>query len=227
MIRLCLSLAVLAASLSPLAAGIFSRKKLDAGRVRQLVEVLRAEPDEKKRKAAVAELKDADPRAHTDAVLALVATLQRDSAPAVRVEAADAIRQFRLVFPVAGLSLETAAETDPSPLVRDAAQQALWEYHLLGYRSSKGTDGFAGQTAEPPLAKPPARVVKAAAPPIVVPVSLVKPQDVVSLGPPRMAPPLPAPVATPQSGIRTVLSAVPPAVFNVTAEPPLAKKRAR
>jgi hypothetical protein len=221
------ALALLAAAVlvPPLTAGVFTRKKVDAARVKQLVEVLRSDADERKRRAAIAELKDADPRTHTDAVLALVGSLQNDPAPAVRSDAADAIRQLKLVIPLAGLALETAAESDSSPHVRDAARQALWEYHLAGYRSAKGADGFAGQTPEPPLAKPPARVAKAAAAPVVIPVAAVKPQELVSFTPPKAAPPVPVP--TPSPGIRTVVSAAPPAVLNATAEPPLAKKLRR
>src|SRR5439155_12217329 len=133
-----------------------------------------------------AELRDADARAHPDVIPAFAWSLQHDPSAAVRADAAEAIGQSKVMIPQAGAALETAAESDPSPVVRDAARQALWEYHLIGYRSTKGADGIAGQTVDPPIAKPPAPrtpvVVGPAVPPPVpppnppiVPVS-VKPQ---------------------------------------------------
>lgn len=229
------------------AGGIFSRKpKLDAARVKALSDTIRADADERKRRAAVAELRDADPRLHPEVIPALVAALQRDPAAAVRVDAADAIGQYKLVFPLAGLALEAAAEGDPSGPVRDAAHQALWEYHLGGYRSAKGADGIAGQTAEPPIAPPasrrPVAVVQAVpqakageptpavlpttahdpappAPPVVVALKpTFPPSGVTAPGLPRFVEP--TPVVAP----RTVVSAVPPSILNQTEEPPLAAK---
>lgn len=225
--RLTLAVLVAALTLSSAIAGGFQRKgRLDAARVKSLVETLRADSDERKRKAAAAELRDADPRTHSDVVTALVGSLQRDTSPGVRGESADSLRHFRVVFPVAGMALESAAEGDPSPLVRDAAQQALWEYHLGGYRSSKGSDGFAGQTAEPPLARPASRVAKASAA-IVIPVAAVKPVETISLSPPKIVPSQTQLVKPqPTTGIRTVISAAPPPVMNQTPEPPLAKRPA-
>jgi hypothetical protein len=221
--RAVLTLLTLSVVASAATAGIFNRKaRLDAARVKALVEVLRADPDERKRKAAAADLRDADPRSHGDVIPALVGSLQHDASPGVRSEAADALRQYKYVFPVAGMALEAAAEGDANPQVRDAAKQALWEYHLGGYRSAKGTDGFAGQTAEPPLARPGSRGTAAAS--VIVRTSAVTPPAVVTTEPPKAIPPVPVPSPTPVAvGIPTKVSAAPPAVLNVTEEPPLAK----
>ncbi|MBX9585383.1 MAG: HEAT repeat domain-containing protein, partial [Gemmataceae bacterium] len=151
---LLLTLAGLAVA-GPAGAGMFERKPKTAAQVKRLADGLRADGDEKRRRAAVAELREADPRVLPDVIPALVGVLQRDPSAAVRADAAEAIGSFKTAFPVAGAALEAAAEADPSAAVRDAAQQALWEYHLNGYRSLKGADGIAGQTAEPPLAKRP------------------------------------------------------------------------
>lgn len=212
--------------------GRFGRKgKADPARVRSLVEVLRTDPDERKRKAALAELAEVDARASPDAVPAIVLALQNDRAEAVRAAAAAAIGRFNAVFPVAGVALETAAEADPSPAVRGAARQALWEYHLSGYRSARGADGIAGQTAEPPRAKPVARVPVTSEPPTaLVPVTALKP--VTPPPPPASLPAFglrPGPRVSPVSpfvGARTLFSAVPP-YPNLTTEPPLAKPTAR
>ncbi|MCE9567204.1 MAG: HEAT repeat domain-containing protein [Planctomycetes bacterium] len=130
--------------------GLFTRRP-DQSRVRFLAELLRTDPDEKKRKAAVAELADADPRTHPEVMPALIAALKKDAA-AVRAAAAEVIGKFKTTFPLAGAALESIAETDPDPTVRSAAKQALWDYHLNGYRSPKTSDAGVEQTAEPPFA---------------------------------------------------------------------------
>lgn len=198
--------------------------KSDA-QVRTLVATLRTDPDEKRRRAAVAELRDADPRTQADVIPALVATVQRDPAAFVRADAADVLGGYRMVFPLAGSALESAAEADPAAVVRDVAKQALWEYHLLGYRSARGADGFHGQTAEPPVAaKPQPRP----AVPVVVPVRVDLPSvpqmtapTTVSAYRPTPPPELPAPAV---NGPRIVFTTAPPAHLNLTAEPPLARR---
>jgi len=197
--------------------------KSDA-QVRTLVTTLRTDPDEKRRRSAVAELRDADPRAQADVIPALVATLQRDPAAHVRADAADALGGYRTVFPLAGSALEAAAEADPAPVVRDVAKQALWEYHLLGYRSARGADGFAGQTAEPPVAPRP----QPRAAPTVIPVRVelpavprVAPPTAVSAYRPPPPPELPTPAA---SGPRILFTTAPPARLNLTEEPPFARR---
>src|SRR4051794_16853638 len=124
--------------------GFFHRKaRLDPARVRQLVDIVRADPDEKKRAAAIVELTDADPRVQIEVIPALVAALRKDTSEIVRRASAEVIGRLNIIFPAAGLALEDAAIADPSGAVRGAARQALWEYHLLGYRSAKGGDAFA------------------------------------------------------------------------------------
>lgn len=218
---------MLAASLQ---ASLFPprKPKLDANRVKQLAETLRTDPDEKKRRAAIAELKEADPRQIPEAMTILVSTLQRDPSPAVRADAAEAIGSIKVMVPLAGVALEIAAESDPSPAVRDAAQQALWEYHLIGYRSTKGADGIAGQTAEPPLAKPAiARpVVTVAKLPNDPPMPPVQPAVGVTPPPlpvPVLTNPPPAPKPEMKNGIRTLVTAAPPPRLNDTTEPPIAQ----
>ncbi len=199
--------------------------------VRQLVTTLRTEPDEKRRRAAITDLRDAEPRTQADVVPALIATLQRDPAAQVRADAAEALGNYRTVFPLAGAALETAAEADPAPVVRDMAKQALWEYHLLGYRSSRGSDGFLGQTPEPPVAaRPqprPVAVLQPPAPAIVParvelpPLPRVEPPTTVSAYRPPTADELPMPAPT---GPRIVFTTAPPVRLNLTEEPPLARK---
>jgi hypothetical protein len=228
------------------AGGLLPRKKTDAAKVKQLTETLRSDADEKKRKAAAVELREYDPRTHPELLAAAVAALQKDPSPAVRAEAAETIGQCRLVNPVAGLALEAAADADPARTVRDAAQQALWEYHLSGYRSARGADGFVGQTPEPPLARRPAprvavtvtspvRPAASTAPevapaPSSVPapdprVPSVMPEYSVWSSPVEAVPalPPPEPLIPLTLPVVVLVTAVPPPLLNVTAEPPLAR----
>jgi hypothetical protein len=209
-----------------------SKGKTDA-QIRTLVTTLRTEGDEKRRRAAVAELRDADPRTQADVIPALVASLQRDPSAHVRADAADALGSFRTVFPIAGSALEAAAESDPASLVRDMAQRSLWEYHLLGYRSSRGSDGFLGQSPEPPIAARPAPRPVAV---LLAPVPTVVPARV-DLPPPPVVPPTPPTVtrfrpspevvfpAPAESGPRIVFTTAPPVRLNLTEEPPIARRR--
>jgi hypothetical protein len=198
---------------------------IDGARVRQLADTLRSDPDEKRRKAAVTELADADPRVHPEVMPSLVAALRKD-APGVRASAAEAIGRFRTVFPLAGQALESAAESDPSPAVRDAAKQSLWEYHLNGYKSAKGTGLFMTQTAEPPVARP----ARAKAPVTAEPSTAhADPVARATLPMPGALPPT-APAPGPRvsllpglHGPRNILMMIAP-VANTTGEPPIAKK---
>jgi HEAT repeat protein len=205
--------------------GLFSRKsKNDPARVRQLVEIVRSEPNAKKRVAATSELAEVDPRMHADVVSALIAALRKDASDAVRAGAAEALGRFNVVYPLAGITLEDAAESDPSPAVRGAARQALWEYHLIGYRSAKGADGFAGQTIEPPIAQP-ARLTDSvtAEPPTaaVAQIADLLPTPTIAPLPPVGSPPGPG-VPPPPSATSTSVSAVQPHP-NLTVEPPIAR----
>jgi hypothetical protein len=199
---------------------------LDAARIRQLADIVRSDPDEKRRKAAVTELGDADPRVHPEVMPSLVAALRKDAA-SVRAAAAETIGRFRMVFPLAGDALEQAAESDPSQVVRDAAKQSLWEYHLSGYKSAKGKEAFLSQTAEPPIAKPagprpPVTSEPPTAPTIVVARAVPLPPPAAIPLPPTVSPPGPrvAPI-TGWNDARTVLTR--PSYANLTGEPPLAK----
>lgn len=206
--------------------GLFHRKtRLDSARVRQLVDIVRADPDEKKRKAAIRELNDADPRVQVDVIPILVLALRKDLSEAVRSAAADVIGRYSVVFPVAGLALEDAAIADRSSAVRAAARQALWEYHLLGYRSAKGGDALAAQTAEPPIAKPTLPAEPSTSEPLIAPYATT----ISGIGTPTIAP---LPPVGPPPGPRGVagqnkpgelLTAVQPHP-NLTVEPPIARR---
>ena len=247
-----LLIAALAAMPTAAPAGPFKNKpKLDAARVQTLLETLKSDPDEKKRKAAADELGAADARQMPEVAAGLTTALQKDASAGVRAEAAQSLGQLDQVYPLAGVALEAAAAGDSSPVVRLAAKRSLWEYHLSGYRSPKGADGTAAQTVEPPIAPP------AGAKPVVAlvpapPAPTVPLYPVQTSAPTAVLPPVAPPVAQPArasvmplAGPRvlrptflsdlmphlrpapppTVLNGPPP-ILNMTAEPPIAKRAA-
>ena len=253
MSRLRRSLALVLAALAvlpPLAeAGPFKKSKPDATRVRTLLETLKSDPDEKKRRAAADELGAADVRQSPDVATALTTALQKDASASVRVEAAQSLGQLDQVFPSAGAALEAAAAGDSSPMVRLAAKHTLWEYHLNGYRSAKGADGRA-QTEEPPIAspagpRPVVALIPAPPPPpaLLIPAIPSAPTAVLPPVAPPVAPPAPKPTG-PLVGPRVFRHALadlmpglrpaprptpipgPPPILNVTSEPPIAKRPA-
>ena len=188
MVRIGIVFFILAAPIAEVRAelprlGIFRSKKKDdapasekdkAVKVKGLLEALRTEPDEKKRLAAIEEISGYDPRTHVDVLPALVASVKQDPSAGVRATAAEAIGELKPVNQTAGVALEQTSTNDPSESVRKAAQQALWQYHLNGYRS-QGSNPSLPQTSEPPLAKPKAVVVPISKPVVATPVSQPKP----------------------------------------------------
>jgi hypothetical protein len=239
---------VLAAGTSASGLDVFGRKSKSEAQIKRLTDTVKNEADEGKRRAALAELIDADPRQHPDVITALVAVLQKDGSWQVRAAAADVLGRYKFVYPVAGLALEAAAELDPSPAVRKSAQQALWEYHLAGYRSLRGVGGIVGQTAEPPIAartpRPtiaPATVVAVIPPAPPAPRPLadlppLAPQPAVSIPRPTPRGPLATyrPSASPVARLLSLLpakaaerepSSGPPDRLTLTPEPPIALPR--
>lgn len=226
------------------------KPRLDESKARALVETLKGDPDEKKRKAAADELGAADSRVSPDVAPALVRALRTDISAAVRAEAAASLRELGEVFAQAAVALEEAAESDSSPLVRLAAKRTLWDYYLNGYRFAK--DEVLAQTAEPPIASPrgPQQAVALVPAPAAPAVAPRVPPVVAAPGPqlPQVASqPIPAPPAGPRMFLPNVLpgaraavrsmftpaaptppapAAVAPPVANLTGEPPVAKKSA-
>lgn len=147
---------------------IFKRRsKSDAPpatKVKQLAENLRTSPDEGKRKQAAEDLREYDPRSNPDLIPALMAAVQKDPVPGVRATAAESIGKLKPVSQPAGLTLEAVAQADPDAGVREAAKQALWQYHLNGYRPPT-TGPLAPQSSEPPLAAKPVSRPGATPPP--------------------------------------------------------------
>ena len=193
--------------------GIFRKKKDDppaaekdkSAKAKQIIETLKSDPDEKKRLAAVGELSEYDPRTHIDVLPTLVNSLNQDPSPAVRAAAAEVIGEMRPVQQNAGVALEQTNANDPSESVRKAAQQALWHYHLNGYRSA-GANPTQPQTAEPPLARPKLKIPTAPTLPIATPVKQ------------------PTTPATTTSNIKP-LPLARGDVYPQTIEPPLAKPK--
>src|SRR5213078_4587461 len=73
---------------------------------------------------------------------------------AVRSEAATSLGKLRPVSQQAGYALEQATANDTSMRVRMAARQALWQYHLVGFRSGKPAE-MPAKPADPVVSAPP------------------------------------------------------------------------
>lgn len=222
--------------------GIFRKKAKEneesPQKSKQLLETLRNDTDEKKRQVAAAGMREFDPRSNPEVVPGLISALQRDPSPEVRSEAAQTLGQLKPISSSAGLALEQTFTADPSDQVRKSAQQALWSYHLSGYRPA-GTAGAQSQTTEPPLAKPIGKSINSAisaalpsaiAPknrkltaPIELPSKPTLPGTIASK-PAVSSPPAPAatssPVPTPTPAPLPITRG---AIFPQTIEPPLAR----
>jgi hypothetical protein len=156
--RILVASLLLAATAPPAPAGFFSRKpKVNpAERVPELLIHLKTGTDEAQRSAAAEELRQYDPKSYPEIVTGLIDALGRDASPAVRSDAASSLGRLRPISQQAGYALEQAQNNDASVRVRLAARQALWQYHLVGYRG--------GKPAETPTPAAPAQPVVAAPP---------------------------------------------------------------
>jgi len=203
------------------------RTRLDQARINLLVQVIQADPDENKRNAAVTEMSRADPRLSTGVIQIITEALLKDPSAKVRLTAIGVLVKYKTVFSLAGLALETTMESDPVPAVRKAAKQALWDYHLIGYKSARDMDEFTRQTAEPPIAKPAPKPIPITSEPAVIPAAVkLKPTATTQL-PPLGQSPGPRVSLTPQQfGPITMLTAIPPH-RNLTVEPPLAPNESK
>lgn len=206
--------------------GIFRKKKEDppappkqpdataaaAKPANPTLDALKSDRDEKARTAAAVALRSADPRTDTEVLPTLMASLQQDPSAGVRAAVAETIGKLKPISAEAGATLEQAVVGDPSEPVRKAAQAALWQYHLNGYRSS-AANAAVPQTAEPPLAKPKSfpKAMPAAPQVPAVLTSQVKPT--------------PAPVATPPVARPISTGIGRGAIYPQTIEPPLAKPK--
>jgi hypothetical protein len=131
-----------------------------AERVGQLVTTIKSDPDERKRVAAVEELRDFDSKSFPQIVDILADIAQNDSKAGVRGEAVSSLVRMRPVSPIAGQAIENAASKDDNWRNRMNAQAALVRYRLAGYSPSAArNDGKppappsgVNQSGEPPLA---------------------------------------------------------------------------
>jgi hypothetical protein len=223
--RILVASLVLGALAPQATAGFFSRKpKVNpTDRVPELLTQLKASTDEGQRTTAAEELRDFDGKNYPEIVAGLIDALGRDTSPAVRTEAATSLGKVRPISQQAGYALEQALNNDASMRVRMAARQALWSYHITGYRTTKppepasdaatrpnqanGRTGNARLTGrespEPPLA------VSPSAP------ALPRPQTVVPIAPnpmrEDMRPAAPSPSAPRGTAVETDGPALPPA----------------
>ena len=122
---------------------IFGRKKEKIepqSRVPALITTLKTDRDADHRHRAAEELRNYDAQVFPDIIPALVAALQSDTKPSVRIEAAQSLGKIRPVNQTAGEALERAVSGDPAMRVRLQARSTLMQYHWAGYKNGKTTD---------------------------------------------------------------------------------------
>ena len=136
---------------------IFNRGKKPGPeeQIAELVKTLRTNPDERHRVASIGDLGKFDAKDHPAIATTLIDSVMRDPSSAVRYEAAQALGKVRPLTSQSAYALEYALNNDSSTRVRTAAQNALWQYHVAGYRGPGAKQP--PQTAEPGLAVPAAR----------------------------------------------------------------------
>jgi hypothetical protein len=149
--RLLIVLVLAALSTSSSRAGIFSRKpKVNPSeRVPELLTELKSSTEESQRSNAAEELRQFDPKSHPEIMSALIGALSKDASPAVRSEAAASLGKLRPISQQAGYALEQAQNNDGSLRVRLAARQALFQYHIVGYRSGKPENSGEKDSTQP------------------------------------------------------------------------------
>jgi len=113
----------------------FSRKSKapPAQRVGELIGIVKADPEERKRSSAAQELRDYDAKAFPEIIPILVDVLQSDGKASVRLEAAQSLGKLRPLSQFAGQALEQAAARDESWRVRWQARSSLMLYHMAGF----------------------------------------------------------------------------------------------
>ncbi len=218
--------------------GLFNKKPKapPAQRVPELILQAKTDPDERKRAAAVEELREFDTKTFQEVVPVLADVAKSDSKAGVRLEAINSLAKIRPVSQQAGQAMEWASQHDDSWKVRWQAKSALLRYGWSGYHAGKNEMPNAAPqppaTREPPLSTgrqvqgtrppPPATTtgrtaVRTQPPTSPPPVIVNQPSLGVSdLGPPTGPPPAIVDVPGPVSAPATKTTA-PPLVIAVPA----------
>ncbi len=143
-------------------------------RVAELVQTLKSDPNEGKRIAAIAELRQFDAATNPEIVPTLVETLKGDPRPNVRSEAAQSLGQVPPSREVVA-ALEQAANGDSARGVRSQAHSVLTRYQKNSARKTESVPPASVTRQEPPLAETPARPAPRLAPVPTVPTSMARP----------------------------------------------------
>jgi hypothetical protein len=152
-----LFIVLLATTISPAEGGIFGRraKPKPAVRVPELVGMVKADADDRKRASAAEELREYDAKTFPEIIPTLIDVLQTDATWGVRLEAAQSLGRMRPVSQAAGQALERAAAHDESLRVRIQARYSLTMYQLSGYRNTGGSKETPAPTKAPTTDEPP------------------------------------------------------------------------
>ena len=156
--RLMLPLVVLSGLVLPAQAQIFNRKPRLTMQVPELIVTAKTDPDERRRAAAVEQLRESDLRAYPDITGVLIEILLNDSGPkgTVKLEAVRSLSKVRPVSQLIGQAMQQAALNDDNWRVRLQAKTAMW---MMGYhgdgKGALAADPKGMTMTEPPLANDP------------------------------------------------------------------------
>ena len=170
--HLLLPVVVAVSTAYPAQAQLFSRKiRLNNMQVPELIVTARSDPDERKRVAALEQLREFDVKTYPEMIPSLIEVMLKDARPGVRMEAMHSLARIRPVTPAVGQALQQTAQNDDNWRVRMQTRTQLW---MTGYHGGNGnavnnqqTNPNAPTTAEPPLANTTA--INKPAPPVNTP----------------------------------------------------------
>jgi len=200
-IRLVLVVAVLPSLAVPSSAGIFfnrkSRQQNQGDKVQALIQTARSDRSERRREAAVEELREYDPNMYPEIIPLLIEKVQNDPSSDVRQEAAASLGKLRVATPQANMALQQAQSNDSSRSVRKEAKKWLANIknQIMPNEQGNGQGNPVVTTEEPPLAGPHDPVIVRQPPRTVNSVPTSRP--VVRPSGPVTGPELPAPNAGP------------------------------
>lgn len=153
-IQLLLPLVVLSGSAFPAQAQLFARKvRLNGMQVPELIVVVRTDTDERKRLAAIEQLRESDVKAFPDIVPNLIEVMLHDPRYTVRMEAMHSLVKIRPMTQQVGQALQQTAAHDENWRVR---MQTRTQIFVNGYHGGSGNGQYVAPTVpttnEPPLA---------------------------------------------------------------------------
>jgi HEAT repeats len=136
----------------PAQAQFFARKpRLANLQVPELIVTAKGDPDERKRVAAIEQLRESDAKSYPDILPVLIDVMLNDPKSGVRLEAVNSLARMRPITQTVGQALQQAAAHDDNFRVRWQARSTLW---VNGYHGGSKDNQYVAPTG-PSLKEPP------------------------------------------------------------------------